>query len=264
MASITDTAPSDATQASLTVAIASCAAGEVHYVDCAGIFPGTVTVWTRGGMVGLTTTTITYTDTVNTTPVDTREATNLAIPAATQQVTISDYEAIPGVTRTYTATISYTVGNSTVTSSPSTPATATINATNLEPDWWLIDPVTPSLSIPLTVTGYPTSMHEQLTTHYPLGQKYPTIVTDVVNGTDGQLQVETTSPAAWTTLQSVISDQRIKWLMSPYGDGLYIRIGGAAPTMGISGQVHQAQIAPSTPQAPYRQITLQYVNVGRP
>jgi hypothetical protein len=130
--------------------------------------------------------------------------------------------------------------------------------------WWLVDPVQPSTSIPLNVVGFPTSIHEQLSTHYPIGQQYPTIVADVVNGTDGQLAVETQSASEWQSLLAASTSQRIKWLMSPYGDGLYVRIGGASPTMGIAGQVHQTQLSPSTPTTPYRQVTLQYVNVGRP
>lgn len=142
----------------------------------------------------------------------------------------------------------------TVTVTPATPTT-----------WWLTDPVTENLSIPLNVTGHPTVVHEQLTSHYPLGTQYPTIVTDVVNGNDGQLQVETTGAAEFATLQTRLSDQRIKWLMSPFGDGLYIRIGGAAPSMGISGQVKQSQLTPgATATSPFRKITIQYVQVARP
>lgn len=145
------------------------------------------------------------------------------------------------------------------------PASATVTVTEPDPTgWWLIDPVDPALTIPINVVGFPTSVHEQLATHYPLGQQYPTVVADVVNGTDGQLQVETSTASEWATLKTTVTDQRVKWLISPYGDGLYIRIGGASPTMGISGQVHQTQLAPSTPSAPYRTVTLQYVGAAKP
>lgn len=254
-AAVTDTAPSDATQATVTVNIANLAASEVHYVDCVGMFPGTVTVWTRGGLAGLTTVTVTRSD-----GIVVRNLDGAPVPAPGQQVTVNDYETVPDDTYTYTAVINADIGGATITSPD-----ATVNATSPTPTtWWLTDPLEPSLTIPINVVGYPTTVHEQLTAHYPLGQKYPTVVADVVNGTSGQIQVETSTPTEWTTLKQTASDQRIKWLASPYGDGLYIRIGGASPTMGISGQVHQTQITPSTPTSPYRQVTLQYVGSARP
>ena len=253
---VTDTAPSDATQATLTVSVASAAASETHYVDCVGLFPGTVTTWTRGGLVGVTTATVTRSD-----GVVVRGFSSAAIPSGTQSVTVDDYEATPGVTYTYTATVSANIGSGvTVTSTSATSSPADVTAST----WWLIDPLTPAATIPLDVIGFPTAIHESLATHYPVGQQYPTVVADVVNGTDGQLQVETQTIADWNNLVAATTSQRIKWLISPYGDGLYIRVGGAGPMNGIPGMVHQTQVVPSSANTPYRQTTLTYVNVARP
>lgn len=150
-----------------------------------------------------------------------------------------------------------------VITSPSSTASTVTLALGL--GWWLVDPLNPALTISLNVVGFPTSTFEQLTAHYPLGVKYPTVVADVVNGTDGQLEVETTTAAEWNVLKTTLSDQRIKYLMSPFGDGLYIRVGAASPTMGISGQVKQTQLSPGSPNdAPFRQLTIQYVEMAMP
>lgn len=253
---VTATAPTGATQALVQVDAAGAAANELHYVDCAGIFPGSAAIWTRGGLVGTTQATVTRSDGFTL-----RYADNVALPAGTQQYTCEDVEPVPNTAYTYTAVVSANIGNGvTVTSPSATSPAATATATT----WWLADPLTPASSIPLDVVGHPTTVHEQLTTHYPVGTQYPSIVADVVNGVDGQLQVETQTAAQWAQLAAATTDQHIKWLMSPYGDGLYIRCGGASPSTGISGQVKQAQITPSPVSSPYRQATIQYVNVAAP
>jgi hypothetical protein len=51
----TVTSPANAAFAAVTVTVAGCSASEVHYVDEVDIGPGTLTTWTRGGLVGSTT-----------------------------------------------------------------------------------------------------------------------------------------------------------------------------------------------------------------
>ena len=109
--SVTGTAPVGATQARLLATVTAAVASEVHYLDECGLLPGTATAWTRGGLVGATTAQVTYPDpdTGAAVPVRAVGASGVSLPGPGQQVTVVDTEVIPGVARTYSATVVATV-----------------------------------------------------------------------------------------------------------------------------------------------------------
>jgi hypothetical protein len=175
---------------------------------------------------------------------------------------IYDYEATPGVARTYTAVINAIAGGATVTSN-GVMATATLSVTS----WWAIAPLSPSTSISLQVTAAPTSQHESLAVHVPLSQTGvvtpPTVVAGGIQGQDGQVTVETQSLTQWQALKGVLAAGAVVWLMSPLGDGTYARISAANAVGGTSGAAHQTTVVgPST--TPVRTSTISYVAVSSP
>jgi hypothetical protein len=102
---LTTTAPSTAVSAALEVTVASAASSEVHYVDCAGIFPGTVSTWCRGGLTGATEANVTRVDPNYPTGIAVRSGTAVPIDPNTQLANVYDYEAPIGVLCTYTANV---------------------------------------------------------------------------------------------------------------------------------------------------------------
>jgi hypothetical protein len=111
-AAVTATAPPAAAYTSAAVTVAGSAASEVHYADAAGIFPGTVTTWTRGGLVGSTTVDIwartaassPVTDPQRPYPAGVRLAAGLTLNAA-QQTTWTDRAAASGCVYEYQAVV---------------------------------------------------------------------------------------------------------------------------------------------------------------
>lgn len=137
---VSATAPSDAVAVSIGVNVAGCAASEVHYVDEVGVFPGVVTQWARGGLIGATAATILRSDGVyvrNATP-----ANPLPIPWPVQQITIDDYEAVPDADYTYIATVGAIVNGAQLESAPSNP-TAEVEI-GTAGTWWGLDPTDPT------------------------------------------------------------------------------------------------------------------------
>jgi hypothetical protein len=104
---ITATAPSDAVTAAIVVTVAAtAAASEVHYVDQVDIGPGGSSVWTRGGLAGVATALVEYSDNAGVSWSTVRGAAAAALDsAANQQVTVYDYESPPNTSRSYRATI---------------------------------------------------------------------------------------------------------------------------------------------------------------
>lgn len=105
--SVTGAAPAGATQARLWLTVKAAGVGEVHYFDECGLLPGAATGWFRGGLVGATSAVITYPDPDTGVPVPVRAAgaAGVPLPGPGQQVTVLDREVVPGVARTYSATV---------------------------------------------------------------------------------------------------------------------------------------------------------------
>ena len=97
-------APASSATMSLTISGASLGASEILYADCMFLGPGSSTTWSAGGFVGSSTANLNFSDDgVNWFPV--RNGTGLAIPAATQSVSVVDYEGALGFTRQYQAQV---------------------------------------------------------------------------------------------------------------------------------------------------------------
>ena len=253
---VTGVAPTNAVSAKLWVYYGNSTASEVHYIDAAGLFEAsTPPAWSPGGFVGGTTTTVTRSDgfVLRTTP---------TLNSTTQQATLSDYEWTSGSSYTYTATVSYSYGTTSLTSGSATTSAVTQSTTG----WWLINPITPTSAFAPFVKSFTMLQLEQGASHTQIGQALPTIVSSVMGGKDGQLTVQTSTAAEWTTLQNLINSRATLWLTNYLGDGLYVRVGpspgGMSSGNGLSSK--QAQLAPSLASNPVRTIQLSYQQVAQP
>lgn len=103
--STTATADANGVFADLLVTFIGCAAGEVHYIDTAGVFPfvAGITAWSRGGLVGTTAALVEASDDGGLTWSAVRGSTSVILAAPLQQATVYDREATPKTTRQYRA-----------------------------------------------------------------------------------------------------------------------------------------------------------------
>ncbi len=244
-------------QAAIYSTVLSSARVAAHYAAINATATGATMLekWTPGGFVGGTTTTVTRSDgfVLRTTP---------TLNSTTQQATLSDYEWTSGSSYTYTATVSYSYGTTSLTSGSATTSAVTQSTTG----WWLINPITPTSAFAPFVKSFTMLQLEQGASHTQLGQALPTIVSSVMGGKDGQLTVQTSTAAEWTTLQNLINSRATLWLTNYLGDGLYVRVGpspgGMSSGNGLSSK--QAQLAPSLASNPVRTIQLSYQQVAQP
>ena len=263
VSSIEATSPTNAATASLIYNVLStAAASEVHEVDECGIAPGSLTVWTRGGLVGSTQAIITRSD-----GQQVRAASSTApaaIPTPSQTLVVNDYEVTSGQSYTYTAQVQDILSSSaTITSPTSAPSNSAEISIS---DWWLVPPLDTSLAVSPFVKAYTMTQTEQSAAHIQLGQSFATVVASAMGGKDGTITVQTTTPAQWTALEALINAQQICWMTNNLGDGLYVRIGPQPGGMssGMGNTAKQSQVKPAGTNNPTRQITLTYIEMARP
>jgi hypothetical protein len=188
-----------------------------------------------------------------------RGGSSISLPASNQQGSLTDYEMTPGTPRTYRA---YVVDAATGVVSLASPS---VSITSEVTTWWIIPPLDPSLAVELNVVTFQMTQMEQATPHTVLGQPYAIVVGSVMGGKDGSITVQTTSSAAWDTLQATLNAQQTLWMINPLGDGLYVRFGPQPGGMGSGGYgvtSKQSQVLASASN--YRQITLTYIEQAKP
>jgi hypothetical protein len=263
---VTATSPSNAAFVVITVTVASPSSGETHFVDCVGLFPGTVSVWTRGGLAGLTAQGII----LRSDGLYVRNASP-ANPLALNSVeagNVYDYEVTPGVAYTYQAQLTDNLGGGFILisalSAPTSPRTVTTTA------WWFFNPLAPSTATQAIVQGFAISQYEQSAVHYPIGSgvgvTYPTILSSGFNGQDGVATVKTVSAANLAAIAALLTCGQTVFLSSPFGATYYARIGPQpGGVSGSTGNVAEnAALQSSTLANPVNVISLSWVAQPRP
>lgn len=265
--SLTAVAPAGAVHAVITITITAPAASEVHYVDEVGLFPGTVTGWTRGGLAGTTEASITYTASDGTTqPV---RGTPVALPAPDQTVTVSDLELVPGQARTYTAQVTAPAFGTTIMSN-----TAQATGTAGSVDGWVLAACTADpVGAVFAAVGFDFDQAERASANYGLGAVYPVIISDVVGGHDGTVQAQLFDDPTFLILAGLLTSQSTVWLSNPFGDGWYVRAGlapGSSASVSSSGgggsplPSKKGSLDPQTGAARVRSLSIQFVEQPRP
>lgn len=160
-----------------------------------------------------------------------------------------DYEAPPGVVRTYRATATGTAAGNVLASTTTSPVTAAPTS------WWLKDPTDATVNQPINVNQPPkTSRTEQSGVFYPLGRTRPIVVADAMTGADGSVNILTLTAAAYTGLLALLNRQRVLFLESPFGESWYVRLTNSRDTT----------LQRSAAAAPYRQTSVTYVETDAP
>jgi hypothetical protein len=262
-ASVTAASPANAAYFQVVVSVASVANAEVHYVDEVGVFPGTVSTWTVGGLLGSAGIVILRSDGVY---VRNASVANPAIiPSTTQSVAVNDYEVIPGVAYTYQALVQATEGSSTVQSTYCAPVGAAIS-TGL--GFWEFDPLNPAASAtPAQPTGWNPSQIIQSTAHPVLGQTTMNLVQYAVQQPDFSATFETFSNATYNAFKALTLSQRTVFVSQPYGEGPYYFNLAPQPGGGGGGSgntAHSTNLYPSAPGAPMRSVAVTAIGAPRP
>ena len=257
---LTTVAPANAAYAAVYVLVLGVAAGEVHYVDQAGLFQGTVSTWTRGGLTGGQSVLLQYSDDSGVTWKTVRGAATLTPAGAAQYISIYDYEATPQLARRYRAQISALNGQ--IVSPFSSAPSITTNPTK----FWLKYPKGSALNMVVNIDiPLPHTRPETQTTFAILGKTRPVVGADALLGHQSSgITIHTQTLAEWNSLQALLATQDTLLLQSPFGEQWYIRMGGA----GTSGTGHRTYELhgpdASDVSNQYRKIVVGYVEVDMP
>ncbi len=289
--SVSGTAPANTASVDVQVAYPTVVSGEVHYVDCAGVFPSQATVWALGGFAGTVGAQITRTQGsfVSGTPTmfplgaprELAESGNLVsdgtafyvrgaspanplpIPAIGQLALLSDYEVSPSTDYTYSAVDA--VPTPPLTSQPSLP---TLAVAVVSTNWWELDPTDPSTATNAQPTQWNPQNTEQSTAHMVMGQVVMNMVANTMLNQDFNATWELFDPGVYTAFQALLNSQKTLFISSPWGphDSGYYRLGpqSGGLSSGVGNKTKSAQLLASTTSGPHRTIDTTAVAQARP
>lgn len=258
---VTATSPSNAAFAFVGVLVsATGAASEVHYVDEAGLFPGSGTTWTAGGFLSSAGIVILRSDGLY---VRGASSTNpAAVPTSQAAVVVNDYEATPLTAYTYQALIQATGAQGLVQSAYSATAGASLSTTK----WWELDPTNPSTAVAAQPIQFNPSNTEQSTAHQVLGQQTMNVIASVMMGTDMTAIMEIFDPTIFSKFYTLLTSQKTVFFSDPFGFSYYFRIapGPGGMSSGMGNKAHDTQLLPSTSTGPHRTVAVTGVAQPRP
>ncbi len=173
-------------------------------------------------------------------------------------VSVHDYEAPPGASRTYrasTAAVDYDVdasGGAVVVSVPSAEVPATLAADG----FWLRDPLVPARLLALTVGGdLESSSRQPQQVHDTLGREHAVVVSDVVKGEEFQLPLVFKTAGAYRQFEE-LRRSGVLLFQSDFGEQWYVRLGAERRTV-----LKNSVVRLSTP---LRLVEVAAVEVDRP
>lgn len=257
--------PAGAVTMAIVMSVANPAAGEVHYVDMIGAFPGTVTTWSRGGLTAEQYALIERSVDGGTTwsrflipgqgdaPDYAQNALRLA--ADTQTATTYDTTLPPNASARYRFSVMAQDLGYLVTSVKSTATTALSSPITKfllrDPD----DPVGDSFVLPIS-GDLASSSTERQGSFSPLGRKYPVVLSDAISGEVWQVTIQIKSPADWTEIEYLRGLQKTLLFQDDMGGQKWVRV----------GPDRQALLRHSTGRKvnQYREVNLSLIEVDPP
>lgn len=222
------TAPADAAFCRLLVSVASPGASEVHYVDTAGIMPGSGSSWNRGITTGSTRTfelqRSTDSGTSWTTVARFPVLSSYAFTSSEQSLAVTDYEAPRGVAVIYQARVKVTLPSGAVIPSPWVAASSITQAVK---GWWLKSTTDPTKNMQPNMSGEDWALKstEREGVFYGLGRRTAIVISDAIGGEQGTLQMGFVDDASYQAFETLRSLRQVMLLQSPYGHHLYVRLG---------------------------------------
>lgn len=250
VATVSATAPSGAAFVCVQAVIANpAAAAELHWWDEIAVTPGTSPAYTSGGATTAAAQ-VQRSDDGGTTWIEVRGDDTVSLTGPTGRISFNDYEGARGVTTRYRGRAVVTYPSGEVATDWSTTVTA---ATVNDGNWWLKDPTAPGNNVVAPITGdIPGEPEEQVEILRPLGRATAVVVSGLVGGDDGNLDLFVVGAPAWTVIKALLVTTDTLLLQSPHGDQKYIRITKRSWTLD------------GTPAEPRRSITVDYVEVDSP
>jgi hypothetical protein len=182
------------------------------------------------------------------------------------QVTVEDFEIIPGVQYTYIASIVVITGtNASVISN--TAASGTVNFSTTK--CWEFNPLNPSATaIAAQAIEWEPQITEQSTPHLVMGQAVPNVVASTMGLLDGQGTFETFDPVTYAGLQALLTSQTTIFVSLPFGgsDSGYVRFGPSTGGMstGAGSKVNDSTLMPSTIENMHRTTAVTWIAQNRP
>jgi hypothetical protein len=226
---ITLAAPTNTARATLIINGAALGSGEYLYADCMFLGPGTSTVWTIGGLVGLGAVVVTSSDGHLVRGAGWEGNTPLG---SNQTVVIYDVEAPPGISYTYSAAITATSSGVVVTGAPGVSNAITNSSENRA---WLLDPTIPAGAVGFYMgTNWQPKIHEVGQAYYPLGYGTATKSTDGTKGIQGIIPIFTSSIAEEQAVEALLSTTNVLFFMTPARGGYYVMSDPSQDRMGTA------------------------------
>ncbi|HVA75754.1 MAG TPA: hypothetical protein VNF71_14440 [Acidimicrobiales bacterium] len=172
-------------------------------------------------------------------------------------LTYIDTEAIAGAIGigTLPPSLTYAARLSPTTGSVSGPGVSA--AVNPIVSTWSLVTATPgqTAAVGIMVMAHEQTRPNREALHLRLGATYPIVVTDVVGARAGTLTCLTTTQSAFNAVLGLLGQLEVLFLVSPYGDILYLVADPAGTTVDIQ---------PGGAAAPYRTIKFGYSEVAAP
>lgn len=259
-ATVTANAPANAVWARVRVSVLSALASEDHYVDAIGLFPGTVSAWTRGGFV--------HADHL----FDLERSLDAGVTWADvptsafehdpfqQTLDYWDYRVPSGVTARYRARVNTINQDGDPVSSPwSSTATAAMPALTR---WWIRDLSSPGeLSMPLHVADGSIVWPNPQTVGYGLGDSYATVTGPGMKDDDLSLRVFLLSGADYSMFRSIVKGGNTLLIQDTFGRQWFVR-----PKGDVSLDILRSSPLPSetTPTRHAHTVTVDFVSVEPP
>jgi hypothetical protein len=262
----TATSPSNAAFAAVTVTVTAPANSEIHYVDEVGLFLGTTSTWSRGGILGYDSVAILRSDGLyvrNASVANPYDLNN-----TTDTGTVEDFEVVPGTAYTYTAVVVANLGGGSYLTSPISSATGA--GMLYTTAWWMLNPLIPSGAVSPAVLSPVISQTEQSAAHYPIGSgtgiTYPTVVSSGFNGQDGTATIQTFTAANYAAVVALLIGGQTVFISSPFGVVYYVHFGPQPGGMssGTGNKARVAALLASTLTAPVQSIAVSWVAQSRP
>lgn len=121
--------------------------------------------------------------------------------------------------------------------------------------WSLAQTQPGGTNVLMIVTDHQQTQAHRATLHQVLGNPDPVVIYDVTDAFTGTFKVWTGTQAAYAAVLAMVAEDQVLFLVSPYGDVLYVQI---QPT----GE--STTITPTSAASPYRVTTVEYTQVAEP
>jgi len=125
----------------------------------------------------------------------------------------------------------------------------------------------PGLDQAITVTNHTEHEDESSASFYLLGMQFPIIVSDVMRGTDGQLEITVADTNKLQAILQLLRSRDVLLFTSPLGESKYVRLGPVKNNSGSSSGMtggFDAKKTLSDQRRPVTVLTVNYVEVAAP